>query len=113
MDKRIIYQNDGGGVSIIIPSPDVGLTIEQIAAKDVPPKQVFIKTGQAILTKKQYEEDPEYFEGLSVGDAYAVGYWEAKPRPFKIVNVSDIPTDRSERSAWTVNEADLTDGVGT
>lgn len=32
--------------------------------------------------------------------------------PYKIVDVTDIPTDRSERSAWTVDEADLTDGVG-
>jgi hypothetical protein len=36
MDKRIIYQSDDGGVCIIVPSPDCGLTIEQIAAKDVP-----------------------------------------------------------------------------
>jgi hypothetical protein len=71
MNKRIIYQNDQGGVSIIIPAPDCGLTIEQIADKDVP-------TG----------------------------------KPYKIVDVTDIPTDRSERSAWTVDEADLTDGVG-
>lgn len=71
MDKRIIYQNDEGGVSIIIPAPDCGLTIEQIAAKDVP-------TGV----------------------------------PYKIVDAADIPTDRSERDAWVVDEADLTDGVG-
>jgi hypothetical protein len=71
MDKRIIYQNDEGGVSIIIPAADCGLTIEQIAAKDVP-------TGV----------------------------------PYKIVDVADIPIDRSQRDAWTVDEADLTDGVG-
>jgi hypothetical protein len=70
MSKRIIYQNESGGVSIIIPC-DCGLTVEQIAAKDVP-------TG----------------------------------RPFKIVDVTDIPADRSARDLWTVNEADLTDGVG-
>lgn len=33
-------------------------------------------------------------------------------RPYKIVAASDIPTDRSERDAWTVDEADLTDGIG-
>jgi hypothetical protein len=71
MDKRIIYQNDDGGVSIIIPVAEYGLTIEQIAAKDVP-------TGM----------------------------------PYKIVDVSDIPIDRAERDAWTVDVADLTDGVG-
>jgi hypothetical protein len=33
-------------------------------------------------------------------------------KPFKIVDVADIPSDRSERNAWTVDEAQLTDGVG-
>ena len=70
MDKRIIYQNDSGGVSVIIPA-DCGLTIEQIAAKDVP-------TGS----------------------------------PYKIVDVAEIPTDRTLRGLWAVDEADLTDGAG-
>ena len=69
-NKRIIYQNDTGGVAVLIPA-DCGLTIEQIAAKDVP-------TGKA----------------------------------YKIVDVSDVPTDREWRNEWTVDEADLTDGVG-
>jgi len=62
MNKRIIYPTDDGGVAIIIPSV-CGLTIEQIAAKDVP-------TG----------------------------------KPYKIVNVSDIPTDRTFRNAWEYQE---------
>lgn len=33
---RIIYPTPEGGVAIIIPAPDCGLTAEQIAAKDVP-----------------------------------------------------------------------------
>ena len=33
-------------------------------------------------------------------------------KPFKIVDASDIPSDRSARDAWTVDEADLTDGIG-
>ena len=36
MDKRIIYPTPEGGVAVIVPAPDCGLTIEQIAAKDVP-----------------------------------------------------------------------------
>lgn len=36
MDKRIIYQNEGGGLSVIIPAIECGLTVEEIAAKDVP-----------------------------------------------------------------------------
>jgi len=71
MNSRIIYPNDDGGVSVIVPAPECGLTIEQIAAKDVP-----------------------------------------AGKPFKIVDVSDIPSDRSARDAWTVDIADLTDGVG-
>ena len=70
MNQRIIYKTDAGGVAIMTPA-DCGLTIEQIAAKDVP-------TG----------------------------------KPYKIVDVSEIPTDRQWRSEWTVDEADLTDGVG-
>jgi hypothetical protein len=70
MSQRIIYQNESGGVAIIIPA-DCGLTIQEIAAKDVP-------TG----------------------------------KPFKIVDASEIPTDRQWRNEWTVDEADLTDGVG-
>ncbi len=33
-------------------------------------------------------------------------------KPFKIIDVSAIPADRSQRNAWTVDDADLTDGVG-
>lgn len=31
---------------------------------------------------------------------------------YKIVEDSEIPTDRTFRDAWTVDEATLTDGVG-
>jgi hypothetical protein len=57
MDKRIIYPTDNG-VAIIIPA-DCGLTIEELAAKDVP-------------AGKEY----------------------------KIVDVADIPSDRTFRNAW-------------
>ena len=61
--KRIIYPNDEGGVSIIIPSPNCELTIEELAAKDVP-----------------------------------------AGKPFQIVNVEDVPSDRTFRNAWTYEE---------
>ena len=63
MNQRIIYPTDDGGVAVIIPSPDCGLTIEEIAAKDVP-------AGKS----------------------------------FKIVDVSDIPSDRTFRGAWEYTE---------
>ncbi len=59
MNQRIIYPTDDGGVAVIVPAAECGLTIEAIAAKDVP-------------------------EG----------------KPFKIVDVSDIPEDRTFRAAW-------------
>lgn len=35
-NPRIIYPTPEGGVAIIIPAPGCGMTIDQIAAKDVP-----------------------------------------------------------------------------
>ena len=32
--------------------------------------------------------------------------------PYKIVEDSEIPTDRTFRDAWTVDDSILTDGVG-
>ena len=71
--NRIIYKNNEGGVSVIIPTPEAleQHSIQAIAIKDVP-----------------------------------------AGRKFKLVDASEIPSDRSDRDAWTVDEADLTDGVG-
>ena len=33
-------------------------------------------------------------------------------KPFKIVDASEIPTDRTFHSAWEVDETNLTDGIG-
>jgi hypothetical protein len=33
-------------------------------------------------------------------------------KAYKIVSVDDIPSDRTFRNAWEVDEADLTDGIG-
>ena len=59
MNSRIIYPTDDGGVAVIIPAAECGLSIEAIAAKDVP-----------------------------------------AGKPFKIVDVADIPEDRTFRAAW-------------
>ena len=32
--------------------------------------------------------------------------------PYKIIDVEDIPTDRTFRAAWTVEESECTDGIG-
>jgi hypothetical protein len=33
-------------------------------------------------------------------------------KPFKIVDTTDVPSDRTFRAAWEVDAATLTDGVG-
>lgn len=39
-NQRIIYQTDDGGVAVVIPA-SCGLTLQQIAAKDVPTGKPF------------------------------------------------------------------------
>lgn len=39
--NRIIYKTDEGGVAVIIPAAECGLSIEDIAAKDVPAGKPF------------------------------------------------------------------------
>lgn len=41
MNRRIIYPNDEGGVAVIVPASECGLSIEEIAAKDVPAGKPF------------------------------------------------------------------------
>ena len=41
MNQRIIYPTDNGGVAVIIPASECGLSIEEIAAKDVPAGKPF------------------------------------------------------------------------
>lgn len=33
-------------------------------------------------------------------------------KPYKIIDAADVPADRSQREAWTVDDTALTDGVG-
>jgi hypothetical protein len=32
--------------------------------------------------------------------------------PYKIIDVSELPADRTFRNAWDIDESELTDGVG-
>lgn len=37
MNQRVIYPTPDGGVAILVPIADCGLTLDEIIAKDVPP----------------------------------------------------------------------------
>lgn len=63
MTQRIIYPTDEGGVAVIIPAPDCGLTIEQIAAKDVPAGKPYkIVNTEDIPTDRTFRDAWEYQE---------------------------------------------------
>jgi len=59
-NKRVIFDNGEGGVSILVPSPNCELSLEQIIDKDIP-----------------------------------------ADRSKDTLEASDLPTDRTYRSAWT------------
>jgi hypothetical protein len=62
MDKRIIYPTDKGGVAVIIPA-DCGLTLEQIAAKDVPAGKPYkIIDAADVPIDRTFREAWEYLE---------------------------------------------------
>jgi len=127
MNKRIIYQNDKGGVAVIVPADEVplALTADEITA--------FAKE-EASLVKRAEEEasgdsDENRHENLKRDMADFVQRCQARMarvmtaeeiaakdvptgKSYKIVDVADIPTDRQWRNEWTVDVADLTDGVG-
>lgn len=40
-NRLVIYPNEDGGISVLHPAPNSGLTVEQIAVKDVPSGKPF------------------------------------------------------------------------
>ena len=55
MNQRIIYRTPQGGVAIVIPAPECGLSIEEIAAKDVPQGlEYFIVDASQIPTDRTF-----------------------------------------------------------
>jgi len=62
MNQRIIYPTDNGGVAVIIPT-DCGLTIEQIAAKDVPAGKTYkIVDVSSIPSDRTFRDAWEWVE---------------------------------------------------
>jgi hypothetical protein len=65
MTKRIIYPTDEGGVAIVIPSPESleTMTIEEIAAKDVPAGKPFkIVNTEDVPSDRTFRAAWEYSE---------------------------------------------------
>ena len=62
-DKRFIYENDEGGISIVVPADNCPLTLEQIKAKDCPAgKTVYTVDKSAIPTDRSFRDAWTYTE---------------------------------------------------
>ena len=62
-DYRFIYTRDDGGLSIVIPTDNCGLTLEQIKDKDCPSgKTVYTVNKSAIPTDRSFREAWTYTE---------------------------------------------------
>jgi hypothetical protein len=56
MNQRIIYPQENGSVALVIPAPDCGLDIEEIARKDVPVGKPYL-----IVDVSDLPENDEFF----------------------------------------------------
>ncbi len=62
-DSRFIYDNDEGGITIVVPSDNCGLTLEQIKAKDCPSdKTVYTVNKSAVPTDRSFRDAWTYTE---------------------------------------------------
>ena len=62
-DSRFIYQNEEGGISIVIPSDNTNLTLDQIKAKDCPTgKTGYTVNKSAIPTDRSFRNAWTYTE---------------------------------------------------
>ena len=62
-DKRFIYENDDGGISIVTPSDNTELTLDQIKDRDCPSgKTVYTVDKSAIPTDRSFRNAWTYTE---------------------------------------------------
>ena len=93
--KRIVFKNKDNSIGIIIPSQEAlsFATIEQIAEKDVPSPYKYPIEWTTYINEDSGEEE---IDEITKYETYHTPYW--------IVEDSIIPTDRTFRSAWEIDE---------
>lgn len=73
MSQVIIFPNDEGWLSVVIPAPECGLTIEEIARKDVPAGKPY-----HIINANQLPQDDVFFSAweadFSNPDGQGIGH---------------------------------------
>lgn len=100
MNKRIIYPNDDGGVAVIIPAPEAR---RQVLVSDAVYQTVIVPATEEIAEHETQELVTPAIYRDETDDEFAA--WVAakdvpEGKPFKIVDVADIPSDRTFRNAW-------------
>jgi len=62
-DKRFIYENDEGGISIVVPADECELTLDQIKDKDCPTgKTVYTVDKSVIPSDRSFRDAWTYTE---------------------------------------------------
>ena len=62
-DKRFIYENDDGSITIVIPADNTSLTLDEIKAKDCPSgKTVYTVDKSAIPSDRTFRNAWTYTE---------------------------------------------------
>lgn len=108
---KIIFKNQDNSIGIITPTDEAldFATIEQIAEKDCPsPYEYPTKWEKVIKTREQevYNELEKTTEVLVIEYTEDIPIeWSEYHTPYWIVEDSVIPTDRTFREAWTVDES--------
>ena len=69
MDQVIIFPNDSGGIVLCYPAPGCGLTIEEIARKDVPAGRPYL-----LVPADQVPEDHTFFGAFEADFSQPHGY---------------------------------------
>lgn len=100
MNQRIIYPTDDGGVAVIIPAPEAR---RQVLVSDAVFQTVIVPAtddepeheAQELVAPAVYrdETDDEFMAWIAAKDI-------PEGKPFKIVDVAEVPTDRTFRAAW-------------
>lgn len=65
MAARAIYTDQDGRMIILIPA-DIGLTIEQIASKDVPPGTTYFIVDSSILPQNKRFRNAWFMDGINI-----------------------------------------------
>ena len=108
---KIIFKNEDNSIGIITPTDEAlsFVTIEQIAEKDCPsPYEYPTKWEKVVKTREQevYNELEKTTEVLVIEYTEDIPIeWSEYHTPYWIVEDSVIPTDRTFRSAWEMDES--------